>query len=231
MTTGLDDITIVFLTVNKVPEKWVAFHKKCLFEAIGDTPIITVSTKPMPDMPGINLIQTEEICSSNIYRQILRAAKITTTPYLAIVEDDSLYHRDHFTWFRPQSDEFAYNLCRWAVFTWGIPTYFWRERISNLTMIAPTEFTVKRLEERFEKYPNGTPENCTGELGKERIEKKLGLTVNKHVYFYTNIPVVNLNHVYSIDPREVNKKKAMSAVRAFDIPYWGRAEDLVKNFV
>jgi len=221
----------MFLTVNKLPEKWVAFHKKCLLDAVGDSPIITVSCKPMPDMPGINLIQSEEINASNIYRQMLRAAKVATTPYIAMVEDDSLYPKEHFNWIRPNPDEFAYNLCRWAIFTWGKPTYFWRERISNLTLIAHTESTIKALEERFEKYPDGTPEHRTGEIGKTKHERRLGLTQHKIVEFYSNVPIVNFNHVHAIDPREVNMKKAMSAVRAFDIPYWGRAEDLIKNFI
>ena len=227
----VNDLTIIFLTVNKVPEEWAAYHRKVLLEAAGDYPIITVSARPMPEMPGINIIQDGTPCASNIYRQMLRAAKVATTPFIAIAEDDSLYPREHFIYFRPKMDEFAYNMTRWAVFTWDKPTYFWRNRISNLTLIAPRELLIKCLEERFAKYPDGTPEGRTGEVGKLRIERMLRLPRYKMVQFYTTSPIVNLNHVYSIDQMEVRKVKRMSFIRAYSIPTWGEASEIVKKFI
>ena len=224
------DLTVVFLTVNRVPKQWAEYHRKVLLDAIKGYFLITVSREPMPEMPGINMIQTEPISSSNIYWQMLKAAKVATTPYIAIAEDDSLYPREHFRCFRPKEDEFAYNMCRWGLFTWGPPTYFYRDRLSNLTMIAPRELTIKALEERFAKYPDGTPEHRTGELGKDITERVLGLTRNKHVKFHSTIPIVNFNHSYSLDPLEINQKKRMAFIRCFDIPHWGKAEALVEYF-
>ena len=223
------DLSIIFLTVNRVPKKWAEYHKKVLLEATRDYPIISVSRKPV-DMPGINLIQREPISASNIYKQMLRAAKIAKTPYVAIAEDDSLYPLEHFIYFRPKANEFAYNMCRWAVFTWGTPTYFWRNRISNLTLIAPRELLIKALEVRFAKYPNGTPDDRTGELGKDKTERLLRLPVNNMVQFFTTTPIVNFNHIKALDPREQNMRKRMAPLRAFDIPYWGKADKLVTNF-
>lgn len=37
------DITIIFLTANRVPKKWARFHKEKLIEAAGNSPIITIS--------------------------------------------------------------------------------------------------------------------------------------------------------------------------------------------
>lgn len=226
-----NDITIIFLTVNRLPEHWVAFHKEKLLEASEGAPIITVSVKEMPDMPGINIIQQEPFNASNIYRQMLRAAKLATTPFVAVAEDDTLYPKEHFVSFRPEEDEFAYNMSKWGLFTWGVPTYFWRNRITNHTLIAPRELLIKCLEERFEKYPDGTPDDRTGEVGKLRTERLLRLPHYKHVEFMTTEPVVALNHVYAIDPREVSMVKRMGLLRAFDIPKWGKAEDIVKKFV
>src|SRR3990167_8395102 len=119
----MNDLTVIFLTVNKVPEKWAEYHKKVLNEAIGDTLLITVSKKPMDW--GLNLIQDEEPSVSNIYRQILRAAKLAVTPYIAIAEDDTLYHKEHFI-FRPPEDTYAYDGHRWGIFTWGKPVYYYK---------------------------------------------------------------------------------------------------------
>lgn len=226
-----NDLTVIFLTVNRVPEKWRLYHKEVLLKAVGDYPIITVSSKPMPDMPGENLIQDGPINASNIYVQMLRAAKIATTPFIAIAEDDSLYPREHFECFRPKEDEFAYDMTRWAMFSWNPSAFFWRDRISNLTLIAPRELLIKCLEERFDKYPDGTPEGRTGEVGKERIEKMLRLPAYKFVKFWSTTPVVNVNHVYSLDPREINKSKRMAPLRAIEVPLWGKASDIAKHFI
>src|SRR3990167_985746 len=139
----MTDLTIIFLTVNKVPYKWAEYHKSVLLEAIGDTPLITISKKPLDW--GMNLIQEEEPSVSNIYRQVLRGAKLATTPYIAIAEDDTLYHKEHFT-FRPPMDTYGFDGHRWGLFTWGKPTYYYKDRISNACMIAPRELVISALE-------------------------------------------------------------------------------------
>ena len=218
---GFPDLTVIFLTVNKVPEKWAEYQKGVLLEAIGDTKVITISKKPLDW--GTNLIQEAEPSVQNIYEQILRGAKIATTPFIAIAEDDTLYHRDHFL-YRPPPDTFGYDGIRWGLFTWGPPTYYWKDRISNAAMIAPRELTIESLEERFRKYPV----NHLGELGKE---KGTSIHNRKTEIFYPVYGMVFFSHVNSLDGTEQRMTKRMGMVRAFDIPHWGRAEELVKHFV
>jgi len=225
----MKDLTIIFLTVNKVPAEWADYHRKVLEEAIEDSPIITISKEPL-DL-GTNLIQDGPINTSNIYYQMLRGAKLASTPYIAVAEDDVLYSKDHFNCFRPRLDEFAYNMTRWGIFTWGEPTYSWKDRITNSAFIGPRELTIKALEERFAKYPDGTPEGRTGELGRRMIEDRLGLSHYKCVKFNSTVPIVDFNHCYSLDPLERNQRKKMGPLKAFDIPYWGRADELVQKFL
>jgi len=40
------DLTIIFLTSNKVPKEWAEYHKNVLLEAIGDYPLIIISREP-----------------------------------------------------------------------------------------------------------------------------------------------------------------------------------------
>lgn len=216
-----NDLTIIFLTVNRVPEQWATFHKHTLMEAIEDSPIITISKKPMDW--GINLIQDEEPSVANIYKQVLRGAKLAKTPYIAIAEDDTLYHKSHFA-YRPPMDTYAFNGHRWGLFTWGNPTYYYKDRISNAVMIAPRELVIESLEERFDKYP----ENHIGELGKE---KGTSIDRRKTIQFWSDVGVVFFSHKRSLDPTEQHKSKKMGVVQAYDIPYWGKADSLVKNFV
>ena len=222
------DITIIMLTANKVPKGWAKFHKEKLLEAINGAPIITISKEPLDW--GMNLLQTEGYGPSNIYFQMLKGAKIATTDFIAMAEDDVLYPKEHFE-YRPPQDSFAYNHNRLNLFNWGKPTYFWKNRMGNFTLIAPRKLLIEALEERFKKYPQGTLPHRTGELGRETIEHGLGLTHYKAIWFFTDISVIHIDHELSLDRLARSHRKRMGIMRSYDIPYWGRAEDIVKKFV
>lgn len=223
------DITIIMLTANRVPKQWAKFHKAKLLEAAGSSPIITISREPLDW--GINLLDTEAYTVSNIYFQLLRGAKEATTEYIAVAEDDALYPKEHFE-LRPPLDSFAYNMNRFNVFRWSRrPTYFWKDRASNSTLIAPRKLAIEALEERFKKHPNGTPSGFTGELGRSNIEEKLGVSHRKMTWFASEISVVRVDHEMGIDRLSQTHRKGMGILRAYDIPYWGKAEDIIRQFV
>jgi len=218
-----NNITIIFLTINKVPEKWAEYHKSILLEAVDGAPIITISRKLL-DWGEVNITQDGEASVINIYKQVLRGAKLATTPYIAIAEDDTLYPKEHFQ-FRPPPNTFAYEGSRWGLFTWGTPTFYHKKRISNGCMIAPREAVIDSLEERFRRYPTN---NKIGELGKEKGTK---LDKKETMFFWSSVPSIFLSHVNAIDHLEQTKRKAMSTVRAYEIPYWGKASDVASKFI
>lgn len=223
----MNDITILFLTANELPESWVEYQKHVLLESVGDAPVITLSMKPLDW--GINVLQDKPRSLSNIYWQMLRGAKMSNTPFIGIAEDDTLYHEEHFC-HRPQPDEFCYNTSHWSLFTWGTPTYHWRDRRGNYSLIAPRGLLIESLEERFDKYPDGTPDDKTGELGRDRIHKYLGLKPRKLKEFGTTIAIINFQHKFSAEDYQRRGVKRMGALRAFDIPHWGKASELVNRF-
>jgi hypothetical protein len=216
----MEDLAVIFLTVNRVPANWAKYHKETLLKAIGNSEVITISKVPMDW--GLNLIQEEEPSISNIYKQILRGCKHTNKKYIAIAEDDTLYHADHFK-YRPPEDTFGYDMHRWGLFTWGKPTYYYKDRISNAAMIATRDLVIASLEERFAKYP----ENHIGELGKEK-----GTSINRYKSegYWPDTGMVFFSHVNSLDPTEQHKSKKMGTVQAYDIPYWGKSEELVRHW-
>lgn len=228
----MHDITVIFLTQNKVPEKWAQYHREVLEKAIRGAPIVSVSRKPMDF--GTNIIQAEPESAVNIFWQTLRAAKLATTPYIAIAEDDTLYPEEHFYSFRPPPDTFAYNHNRWGMLTWSpLHIYYLAHKFtSHMTMIAPRELTIEALEERFKKYPlvNGSGENAGGELGKNWREQQLGVTPRKSTIFYSEHPVLFYQHPDALDPLNKTCKKRMTKIRAFDLPYWGHADEMIKKF-
>ncbi len=225
-------ITILALTCNDLPTHWEEFWQKTLLEAANGLPIISLSMEPMN--LGINVLQDKPKSMSNIYWQILRGAKMATTEYIGIAESDTLYPAEHFL-HKPEKGTFSYNMTHWSLFTWTnqdnpIPTYNWRNRHGNYSMIAERSLIIDALEERFRKWPNGTPEKITGEMGRGMVERNLGITERKASEFYTTVPIINFNHDLGTDPLQRRHRKRLGYLRSYDVPYWGRAEELIKNF-
>lgn len=223
----MKDLTVIFLTMNEVPEKWAEYHKEVLLDAINGLPLISISKIPLDF--GINIIQDKPRSLSNIYFQLLRGCKLATTKYIAVAEDDILYNRHHFEW-RPEDKTVGYNMSHWALFTWGVPLYNWRNRKVNYAMIGDRSYVIDALEERYSKYPNGTPDKFTGEIGRNMHENNLGVSCRKAVEFWTNLPIIQFNHSFGTCELQKKQHKSYGPMRAYDIPYWGPANELVKKF-
>ena len=221
-----DDLSVIYLTLNRLPAGFSAYQIATLQQAT-DAPIISVSRQPMS--LGTNLIDTDTPGYLNIYRQMLRAAKIATTPYVAIAEDDVLYPPDHFT-YRPPLDTFAYNQHRWALFTWGEPLFSWRNRKSNCTLIAPRELLIEALEERFAKWGDDWPLRFIGEVGRDRVERGLEVTIRRSVEYFSCNGVVQFNHVLANEERQRRRRKSHGNIRAYEVPLWGKASEVVKLY-
>lgn len=223
----IKDLTIIYITANEMPSHWMEFQIGKLLEAVEDTNIISVSRKPM-DL-GTNLIDDNPKSYWNMYMQLLRASELATTDYVAVAEDDTLYTKSHFTEFRPPINAVAYDRSRWSLFTWDKPyMYCMRQRISNCSLIASRTELIFALTERKIAYPNGN-EYC-GEVGRSKVEKRLRVSVRNCKEFYSYGPIVQLNHSYGTDETQRRNWKRHGQMRAYDIPYWGKAEDIVRIF-
>jgi len=225
----MTDLTVIYLTANEMPDKWVQFHRHVLEKAVGSFPVITMSRKPVDF--GLNIVETDKKDYANIYRQLLVGAKRATTKYVGVAEDDTLYSEEHFRCFRPQDDEFAYNFSRWSLFTWPPILFSVRQRISNCSLIAPRALLIEALQERFDKYRNSDfPMQFMGECGRNNIERGLGITQRKAVTFYSRTPVVQLSHPNGTEDRQKRMRKKLGVHLAVEIPYWGRGSEIVKYY-
>lgn len=227
----MNDLTIIYYTLNKTPAHWQEFHMGHLKKAIGDTKVISFSRVPMDF--GENHIDTEPPAYSNIYRQLLRGAKLAKTKYVATAEDDCLYSNEHFREFRPKDDEFSYNHARWSVFAWekDKAIYCLRQRISNCSLIAPRELLIEALEERFDRYKGQEiPERLMGECGRHKLEKRMNITLRNMQLWWSTTPIIHLNHVNGTDERQSTQWKTHGELKAIDIPYWGKASDIANEY-
>lgn len=230
----MSDLTVIYLTVNKMPRKWVQFHREHLFRATEGRPMVVVSAKPMEwDRPATSyLIQNPPFCAWRVYQSILRAASLAETKYVAVAEDDTLYPKRHFSDFRPKDDEISYDQSRWSVFSWlENPFYSAIRKHGNFSMIGPRKLVIEALEEREEKWPQGRDK--TGEIGRPDVERALGVRRNKLVEWYCIEPMINLCHPEGLSPTFVKTKgleRKPGELKAWGIPVWGKAWEITQIY-
>lgn len=236
----MNDTTIIYLTTNHLPEAWETFHKEQLLKSANGKPIIAVSRIPLGWCKSIPQAQPES--KMNIFWSLLRGAKEATTKYIAVAEADTLYPPSHFD-FVPPTDDFYYNSHRWACYTWSDPAIYSLKNYiaTNAVLVANREAVITALEERFKKFPfedESTRTNpfMSAEIGMRKAEEALGVTTKKQVDFKTEEPVIQLDTDYFtvFNPHketvERRHRKELGKIKAFDVPYFGRADSIIKYF-
>lgn len=234
----MQDLTIVYYTANylgeKKPDFW-AHTLKTLIKAIGkDTPMVMVAQKPtmFAGLAGADLIVVGEIGRShlNIYRQALEGARAAKTKYIALVEDDVLYHEDHFK-YRPPEGTFGYNLNVWSIFTWVKPAIFnYKSRINLSGLICERDLFIDAMEERFDRHPDDSKTDISIWAEPGKYEKYLKVTEQKIQTFYSDTPNVAFSHETALSYLNLGTRKKMGQPRATAIPYWGTAEEVLKLY-
>lgn len=222
------DITVVFYTANVISNYFMDAVKINLMKATDGLPIISVSHKPL-DL-GLNIVVDLPRHHLSIYKQALIGAKAAQTPFIALCEDDVLYSPEHFK-RRPSPGKFAYNVANWGVYTWmKEPIYSWKGRRALLACICERDLFIEAMEERFARYPNDDADlSLWAEPGK--YERQLGVTVRETEKFWTNPPNVVFSHEQALAFNNLGTRKKLGELRAMEIPYWGRADKLMRNYV
>ncbi len=230
------DLTAIYYTANHLEEVNPYFLKHIedqLLKALDGLPLIIVSQKPKTLGDNCTNICLGDIGRShlNIYRQLMIGAKAAKTKYVASVEDDMLYSWEHFHSRLPGRDDvFLYDMNRWSIFTWSDPPVFSfriNRKVVN-ALIAPRKMLVEAMEERFAKFPDESkiPLKYWGDPG--RYEKQLGVKVRETEEFYSNPPIIQFNHPEGLGNVSWGTHKALGSLRAIELPFWGRVENLVK---
>jgi len=230
----MNDLTIIYYTSNRVPTNFLANTQKILLKAVNDTPIISVSHKPMTF--GKNICVGDIGCSAyNIYKQVLIGAKKAKTEYVATAEDDVLYPAEHFM-YRPDKNTLAYDTNKWSIFTWTNPPIFSQRpnRRTMTSLIAPREELIRTLEERYAKYPrqeeipNSIYEYYWGEPG--RFEDHLGISKVKSEKFSCSVSSIIFSHPDAFGFGHLGTRKAHSQIRTTEVKPWGTATDVLKYY-
>jgi hypothetical protein len=223
----MNDLTIIYITANKIDESFAERVRAELKKAAGNIPIVSVSKKPLNF--EVNLCFSGKASVYNEYKETYLGAREAKTKYIAIAEDDSLYSPAHFA-HTPRPDTFEFNISCWGIYTWIKPPVYsmkYKRRNHN-ALICERDLYVKTMEERFAKYPD--PKNYPTQVFAEpgRYEKQLGVTTHKSDVFTTNPPIIRFSHEEDCYGwKAMGKRKKLGDIQAYDIPYWGRTTDLL----
>jgi len=222
----MTDLTIIYITANKLKEHFAESIREQLLVARGDYELISVSQKPM-DFGDKNVCVGDiGISAVNIYKQILEGAKASETKYIAIAEDDTLYSPSHFSFYRPSDDALGYDMTKWSLYTWKA-VYSVKRRISTAGLICTKDLLIEALEERFS-VASGVKEKYWGELG--RLDGVLGTTEHKVEQFYSPDGIVIFSHPEAMGYGSLGKRKRVGNFLAYDIPYWGHVNEVIRCY-
>jgi len=223
----MSDLTVVYITANEISETFAQNMRNHLVKAIGENPIIAVSRKPM-DTIVKNIVVDMPRSHVNIYRQALAGVKAAETKYVAIVEDDILYPKEHFQKRPTRSGVFAYNIAYWSLYTWSDPPIFsYTGRRIHGMLICERDLYIEAMEERFAKYPDESQINIAVWAEPGKYESQLGVTVRESEVFYTDPSCIMFSHPEGLSFTHLGMRKRLAPIRAYEIPYWGRAEAVV----
>ena len=241
--------TIIYLTDNILDERIDKLCKKNILESIGDLPLISVSHKPIDF--GRNICVGEiERGNLAINIQMMEALKVIETEFIAIVEHDCLYTKEHFL-FTPPDNSFWYNENVWMLqyFSEDKPEYngmfsFFKSRKANSQLICETQQMIKATQDKIDmisdpvwkaRYPTGRIGEagamdykhamrlaCWGSVShiKERLKKYISDYKGKN--FKTKIPNIDIRHNKNYTRNRRGKD------RRYKVPYWGTINDIFK---
>lgn len=102
------DTTVIYYTSNREKENFENKIKGRLLGSIGDTPLVSVSQKPIDF--GENICVGDVGTSDhNIYRQLQMGCMRATTKYVCTAEADCLYPPSGYFDFSPPDENAAYH--------------------------------------------------------------------------------------------------------------------------
>ena len=244
--------TILYLTDSSLDPEILDLCQRVLIREAGDTPIISVSQEPIDFGENVCVGKIGRSWKS-LYTQMLAGLEKITTDWAVIAEHDVLYTSEHLHHEPDDKDVFWYNANCWLVVgpggnhpeLYGMYSY-WPKRYALSQLIAPRQLlhdsTTEilglidaglKLERGMRWY--GEPGVVEGKLKRAAIAACSGRPTQLQQYlrdyvtrygnkvFKTRLPNVDIRHGSNFTGPKRGKK------RRYEIPYWGRFDELLKE--
>ena len=213
-----NDLTVIYYTSNTEIPTLEANVIATLLDNIGDTPLISVSQKPMG--LGKNIcVGDVGISGHNAWRQLQIGALEATTTWICPAESDVLHPKEFFQ-FRPRRrSRFYIAMPLYVLFAQrGYKKYYARKlRGSEATMMVGRDFLLRRMDEMFAGLDQWGP-----------VTEEISILHRQpHEYFHLETPLVTFKTDRNMHKRTPHKTDD----RIMELPHWGEAHNLIQRYV
>lgn len=212
-----DLFTIVYYTSNRENESFENKIREKLLANCGDVPIISVSQKPINFGKNI-CVGDVGISNQNVFRQLQIGAKAAITPFIISAEADCLYPPDYFQYVPTEINECWRNTNVWILGVGG--RGFYRKRYSEFSQICGREYLIESIDDYLEGKGMWNPILEHGKYEKRLFGKR------RWKFFELKNPTISIK---TYDGMHL-KTSTMAGTEVEELPYWGKAEDILKLY-
>jgi hypothetical protein len=210
--------TVVYYTSNREDEVFEEKIRAKLVENCGGLPIVSVSQKPI-NLGKNYWVGDVGVCEDNLFRQILTGCMAARTPFVTFAEADTLYPPDYFTYRPAELNKRYWFEGVWILYPFSkdLQNNFYAKGRSDCAHMAGREYLISILERRLagRKMWHCNPEPMP--KYNRRTEWPTIVEVSN--------PIVSFKTGQGMRP-----KTQTSRVPVPSLPYWGKAEDLRKEY-
>jgi hypothetical protein len=222
---------IVYYTDNKLDDKILYACQSQLKKSVETNRIVSVSLEPIDF--GDNICLPLERGYLTMFKQILAGLEELDTDIVFFCEHDWLYHSSHFDFVPPEKDKFYYNTNVWSVRLEDGHALRTDNSQRTSALCAYRELLLEHYRKRVELVEkNGYSPKMGFEPGThgraERVDDY------KAVSRESEFPNIDIRHNQNLTPNRWekdqfrNQKYTKGWTEAKELPYWGKAKDILK---
>jgi hypothetical protein len=212
----VNKVTVLYYTANREDETFEAKIRQKILENKGDLPLISVSQKPLDFGENI-CVGEHDMCYANEFRQIQIGLKQVKTPFVIVAEADTLYPSDYFSFVPTELHGYRYDNT-WIMYHKNPPSRFHFKGYHNGAEINYIEHWLPIINKSLEGRKEWSNKEDAFDVPFFRSDGK---------YSWTGNPVINFKTKKGIRNNTKTKPGASPRTR---LPYWGRADELRKQY-
>ena len=218
----MSDVTVVYYTSCREKPEFEQKIRDNLLEKIGDTPIVSVSQKPIHDFGKNICIGDAGVSEFNLYRQLQIGCQNATTKFICTAEADCLYPPTGYFDFKPEDETTAYFYSNLYIL-WKGKASFKPKGYSLCGLFVNREYLLSRLDKALPAY---TTLPWTVERNKilDRMFPNYFHRMGFWTMFKNDMAIINIK---TGDGTRWGTGTYGEAIK--ELPYWGSAEELERK--
>lgn len=212
---GVKDLTVIYYSSNREKPEFEEMVQKSLLKTIGDTPLISVTHKPM-DFGDNICVGDVGLSDYNIYRQMQLGCQLAKTKYVCTAEADCLYPPTGYFDFQPPEDWTAGHYTNMYIL-WKGSHIFKQKAFSLCALYSNREFLLGRFPRALDAVqwrPDFKPRHPLFHKWKEWTP------------FTGIIPVINMK---TGEGMRMKTGTGTEGDPQTELPYWGSAREMEWN--